>query len=99
MDMDSSNTPDHYMQDIMTLHGAAHRQLREELAGLDSAALNWTPGPQTSSIGTIVVHSLGAEAEMLRNLLDIPTNRDREAEFAPQAHDRDALLQLIDHAE
>jgi hypothetical protein len=97
--MDRVNTVDQDIRDIIALHSAAHRQLREEVDGLDSAALNWRPGPQTNSIGTIIVHALGAEAEMLRNLLEIPTNRDREAEFAVQVHERDALLQLIDGAE
>jgi hypothetical protein len=87
---------DQYVQDIIELHRAVHRQLREEIADLDSEVLSWTPGPETSSIGTIVTHALGAETEMLRNVLQIPTNRDRDAEFASQTHQRDTLLQLID---
>jgi len=88
-----------YRQDIIELHKLAHGLLREAIAGLDSAALNWTPGSETSSIGTVVVHALGAEAEMLRNLLDIPTDRDRDSEFESQTHQRDDLLRLIDAAD
>lgn len=88
-----------YVQDIIELHLGVHRQLREEIAGLDSDALNWTPGPDTSSIGTIIVHALGAEAEMLRNVLQIPTNRDRAAEFSVGTHERSNLLRLIDGAD
>src|SRR5438094_256340 len=62
-----------YVQDIIELHRAVHRQLRDEVASLDAEALNWTPGPETNSVGTIVTHALGAEAEMLRNILQIPT--------------------------
>jgi hypothetical protein len=90
---------DQYVQDIIELHRAVHRQLREEITDLDSEVLNWTPGPETSSIGTIVTHALGAEAEMLRNVLQIPTNRDRDAEFAAQTHQLDTLLRLIDAAD
>jgi hypothetical protein len=86
-------------RDIIALHRDIHKQLRKELVGLDSAALNWTPGPDTSSIGTTIVHALGAEAEMLRNLLRIPTHRRREDEFAPQEHRRATLKNLIDSAE
>jgi hypothetical protein len=90
---------DQYIRDIIALHRAAHRQLREEIQGLDTAALNWTPGPEFSSIGVIVTHALGAEAEMLRNLLTIPTQRDRNSEFTAQVHQLNDLEKLIDNAE
>jgi len=90
---------DAWVQDIIELHQAVHQQLREEIANLDSAALNWTPAPDTSSVGTIVTHALGAEAEMLRNLLQIPTDRDRDAEFAAQSHTPDSLVGLLDTAD
>lgn len=90
---------DRYLQDIIDLHRDAHKQMREVIAGLDGEGLNWMPGPDTSSIGTIVTHALGAEAEVLRNILQIPTNRDRSSEFASQTHERDRLLQLLDAAD
>jgi hypothetical protein len=95
----SSSHGHQFTKDIIELHRAVHRQLREEISALDSEALNWAPGLDTSSIGTIVTHVLGAEAEMLRNVLHIPTNRNRDAEFAPQMHKRDHLLRLIDAAD
>ena len=90
------SNPDQYIQDLTDLHLASHQQLRETLADLDTNALNWTPAPDTSSIGTAVVHMLGAEAEVLRNLLDIPTDRIRDHEFATQTHQLDTLLSLLD---
>jgi hypothetical protein len=92
------NDADQYVQDIMELHQDVHRRLREEIEGLDNEELNWTPGPDTSSIGTIVIHALGAEAEMLRNIVQIPTSRNRDAEFAPQVHEAGNLLRLLDAA-
>ncbi|HMA36994.1 MAG TPA: DinB family protein [Chloroflexia bacterium] len=92
------NDAEQYLQDISALHREVHQQVREAIDGLEGAALNWTPGPETSAIGTIVVHALGAEAEMLRNLLEIPTARDRDAEFAAQVHEPAALLRLLDAA-
>ncbi len=88
-----------YVQDIIALHQALHQQVSEEIAGLDSAALNWTPATETSSIGTIVVHTLGAQAEMLRNLLGIPTQRVRAAEFTTENHQPATLEQIIAQAE
>jgi hypothetical protein len=90
---------DGYLQDIIALHRAEHQRMREEIAGLDSPALNWRPGPETSSIGVIITHALGAEAEMLRNLLQIPTQRNRGDEFVSQVHERQALEQKIASAE
>jgi hypothetical protein len=80
-----------FVGDITDLHRAVHAQMRQEIADLDTPALNWTPGPGTSAIGTIITHALGAEAEMLRNLLDIPTHRDRDSEFTIPTHTRAAL--------
>ena len=88
-----------FVGDIIALHRLVHQQMRDEIAGLDRAALSWTPGPDTSAIGTIITHALGAEAEMLRNLLDIPTQRDRDAEFTAPVHERAPLLALLDAAD
>ena len=88
-----------FVQDIITLHQDVHQQLREAIAGLDSAALNSTPGPDTSSIAIIIVHSLGAEAEMLRNLLGIPTHRVRDDEFVRHDYQPAELEELIAQAE
>ncbi|HUS14266.1 MAG TPA: DinB family protein [Chloroflexia bacterium] len=93
------STTDSFVQDIITLHQAVHGLLREEIAGLDAAALNWKPVPESSAIGTLIVHALGAEAEMLRNLLQIPTDRVRDAEFAAQQHAPAALERTIAAAE
>ena len=93
------NEADQYIMDVITLHQVGHRRLREEIAGLDSAALNWSLGPETSSIGTIVMHALGADAEVLRNILLIPTQRSRDAEFAAQDHQPDAIKKLLDSVE
>jgi hypothetical protein len=84
-----------FVGDITELHRAVHDQMRQEIADLDTPALNWTPGPDTSAIGTIITHALGAEAEMVRNLLDIPTHRDRDSEFTVPTHTREALDALL----
>jgi hypothetical protein len=89
---------DQYIQDLTDLHLASHQQLRETIAGLDTDALTWTPAPDTSSIGTAIIHMLGAEAEVLRNLLDIPTDRVRDNEFAAQTHEPTYILHLLDNA-
>ena len=88
-----------FVRDIISLHQDTHQQLREAIAGLEGDALNWQPGPDTSSIAIIIVHSLGAEAEMLRNLLDIPTHRVRDEEFIRHDYQPAELEELIAQAE
>lgn len=88
-----------YIHDIVDLHRTAHTRLREQIAGLDAAALNWVPAPDANSIGTIVVHTLGAEAEILRTVLAIPTQRVRAEEFAEREYQLADLERLLDAAE
>jgi hypothetical protein len=59
-----------------------HSQVREEIRSLDDAGLNWSPGPGSNSIATIVIHVVGSEAETLRCLADTHGVRDRQGEFS-----------------
>jgi len=52
------------MTTLIDLYRSVHRQLREEIDDLEEEALNWTLGPNTNSIGTLVVHLLSSETEM-----------------------------------
>jgi len=46
---------------ILSLFRPIHARIREALDGLDSAALNWRPGPETNSIGALVQHIASTE--------------------------------------
>ena len=67
---------------MLTLFEQLHDQVREEIAGLDDAAVNWSPGPGANTIATIVTHLVGSEAETLRCVAGVPCTRDREGEFS-----------------
>src|SRR5260221_14424612 len=84
---------------IVDLYHRLHQEMRDDLQGLDPQALSWTPGPDTNSVSTLVVHLLTSEAEMLRSVRGQPTKRDRSAEFAAHPSTREELLGLIDAAE
>ncbi|HEU5423220.1 MAG TPA: DinB family protein [Nitrolancea sp.] len=62
-----------------------HEAIRQTLAGLDTAALNWSPGPEMNSIAVIFTHMLGAEDAITATVLGEPIERDRDAEF--RVHD------------
>ena len=66
---------------VLTLFEQLHGQIREEIAGLDEAGLNWSPGEGANTIATIVTHVLGSEAETLRCVAGVANERDRDGEF------------------
>ena len=84
---------------VVELFRAVHAQLRDEVRGLDAAALNWTPAPGTNSVAVLVVHTLGSEAEVLRTVAAVPSERDRDAEFRVGASADQALLARLDDAD
>jgi len=83
---------------IGALFHEVHHQIREQVSGLEWAALNWKPHPEANSIAVLVVHTLGSEREMLLAIRGIASDRDRAAEFelTAAAADLVALLELAD---
>ncbi len=71
---------------VLALLEHLHDQIRHQLAGLDDAGLNWRPVPDANSIGTLVVHVVGSEAEALRCVAGVPCDRRREEEFTIGPH-------------
>jgi DinB superfamily len=67
---------------VLVLFRQIHDQIREEIQGFDEAGLNWTPGPGTNSVATIIAHVVGSEAETIRSVVGLVDQRDREAEFS-----------------
>jgi hypothetical protein len=84
---------------FIALFRQVHRQLRDELDGLDDAALNWVPTPGANSIATIVTHLIGSEAETLRCVAGVTCERDRDAEFVASTLTRRDVLLLLDSAD
>ncbi len=73
------------------------------LDGLPQEALDWTPGPDTSSLAVLAVHVAGSTRYRLGEVcLGEPPTRDRPAEFRTAGSDVAALqAQLtatVDHA-
>jgi hypothetical protein len=73
---------------------AVHEDLRKEVRGMDTESLNWKPAPETNSIAVLVVHTLGSEAEVYRIVANVPSERDREAEFKVAETEADLLAKL-----
>ncbi|MFP4321757.1 MAG: DinB family protein [Anaerolineales bacterium] len=78
-----------YMQRITDLH----RGFEVVIKGLDTAQLDWVPGPAMNSLTVLVVHIAGAERYWIGDVaLCDPSGRDRDAEFRAQGYTEDQLL-------
>jgi DinB superfamily len=84
---------------VLALFLQVHRQLRDELRGLDRDALNWVPTLGANSIATIVTHVVGSESETLSCVAGLPCERDREAEFVGGDVAEADVLALLDTAD
>lgn len=87
------------VETFITLYRQIHDQLRKEVSDLAPGALTQVLGPDTNSISTIAVHLLGSEAEVLRVVRGLPSDRDRAAEFSVRIEDGQELLGRIDAAD
>jgi hypothetical protein len=83
-----------FNQTFVFLYQEIHNQLQDEVSDLGEA-LTWVPGPDTNSISTLVIHLLGSEAEVLRIVRGLPSDRDRSAEFTAKVTDADELVRRI----
>lgn len=88
-----------FVATFTSLGQEVHSQLREEVSSLQPQALTWTPGPDTNSISTMIVHLLGSEAEVLNIVRGLPSHRDRESEFSDRIEEAQELLGRIDEAD
>ena len=84
---------------VRDLFKDVHAKLRDEVRGMDAAALNWAPGPETNSAAVLVVHTLGSEAEILRVSSNTPSERNRDAEFVSEAATPEELVRRLDAAD
>src|SRR5215216_1657665 len=84
---------------VVELFKEVHGAIRNVVADLDAEALAWTPGPETSSIAILVVHTLGSEAAVLRLVRGLPSVRDRDSEFVVRPANATDLLARLDEAD
>jgi hypothetical protein len=84
---------------VLALFRQVHEELRHEINGLGTDALNWVPAPGANAIATIIVHLVGSEAETLRAVAALPCTRDRDAEFREVEATLSQILDLLDEAD
>ena len=73
-----------------------HSEVEQALDNLPQAALDWTPGPDMSSLAVLVIHLAGSEQFRTGDLITRgASDRDREAEFRVHGLDVAALKQRL----
>jgi uncharacterized damage-inducible protein DinB len=89
-----------FFADYLERLAALHRDIEQAIGGLTPAALDWTPAPDTNSIAALVTHVAGAERFWIGDMAaQMPSNRDREAEFRAGGLDEAALRQRLAQAD
>jgi hypothetical protein len=83
---------------VGALFHSVHEEMRKQVRGLDHGTINWKPLPLANSIAVLIVHTLGSEREMIRAVLKLTTERDRDAEFKAESDAAD-LIALLDQAD
>ncbi len=77
-----------------------HTQIKNELDALSPDALDWVPGPEMNSASVIITHLTGAERFLISDvIMQVSSNRNREAEFAVKEVSQQDLLHRLDDNE
>ena len=84
---------------VLALFHQVHRQLRDDTEGLDADALNWVPVEGANSISTIITHLVGSEAETLRCVAGMSSERNRDEEFVRKELTIDGVHRLLADAD
>ena len=74
-----------------------HEACKSQFAGLDSQALDWSPGEGMNSIAVLATHTAGSEKFWIGDIvMREPSGRNREAEFTVTGTDAAGLAALLD---
>jgi hypothetical protein len=84
---------------VVALFVQLHEELSAAIRALDADGLNFVPCAGANSIATITTHLLGSEAETIRTVAGMHSNRSRDSEFQMGEQTPQALLDQIEEAD
>ena len=85
--------------EYMKLLEALYEGFSATIKGLPVEALDWTPGPDMNSLAVLIVHTTGATSFLVGEIAgDIPSHRDRAAEFKVTGWDEAKLNGRLDES-
>ncbi len=84
-----------YLKELESLYADAAKAID----GLPQEALDWLPAPGTNSIAVLITHMTGAQRFLVGDMIgDIPSKRNRQAEFDARGLDQARLTAMLSHA-
>ena len=84
-----------YLKELEALYTDAAKAIN----GVPQEALDWVPAPGTNAIAVLIAHMTGAQRFLVGDMIgDIPSNRNRQAEFDAKGLDQAALTAMMSHA-
>jgi hypothetical protein len=76
---------------------AMHEGVKEAIAGLPPAALDWVPGPEMNSFNVLVTHLAGSERFWIGDMVGLDdSERVRAEEFVVSGLTEADLVQILD---
>jgi hypothetical protein len=85
-----------FFEEYLKLQANLHQELEKTITGLSVTALNWSPTPDSNSLGVLLVHLTGAERYLIGDVVaQIASNRNRDAEFQTRDADETILRQRL----
>lgn len=84
-----------YLKELESLYTDAAKAID----GLPQEALDWSPAPGANSITILITHMTGSQRFLVGDMVgDIPSNRNRAAEFVAKGLDQAALTAMLSQA-
>ncbi|HLY65032.1 MAG TPA: DinB family protein [Chloroflexota bacterium] len=85
-------------EELLDVFLKANARVRDNLAGLDSAGLNWRPGADTNSVACLVEHIVNTEERNLARALE-SVSAPQNPGFPTRSYDLAELHGLLERAD
>lgn len=87
-----------HTDDILELFRDVHRKLRNALGSIEDDLINWRPGIETNSVGSLVEHVVRSERRNLQRAVGSELDPPAQ-EFGEKMYRREELLELLEAAD
>ena len=84
-----------YLKELESLY----KDAAQAIDGLPQEAFDWVPAPGANSISVLITHMTGSQRFLVGDMVgDIPSQRNRQAEFETKGLDQAALTAMLGRA-
>jgi hypothetical protein len=84
-----------YLKELESLY----KDAAKAIDGLPQEALDWVPAPGANTISVLIAHMTGSQRFLVGDMIgDIPSQRNRQAEFETAGQDQATLTAMLGRA-